>query len=135
MHGISDFITYQWRIQDFPLGAPTHWGEADLRHVCFLAKTFAKMKELYPVGGGGGCRRSTNGNISDRKHDYSVMSTIVSAICNCCICKCTCSISWSQLLLFWILCQWLRVRTLSSDPGFLSFDSVCGTGTVTNYFT
>ena len=37
----------QWQIQDFPLG-----GGADLRHGCFLAKTYAKTKELDPVGGG-----------------------------------------------------------------------------------
>ena len=37
----------------FPIGgAPTHWGGADLRHVHFLAKTYVKMKEMDPVGGG-----------------------------------------------------------------------------------
>ena len=36
----------QWRIQDFRLGG------ADLRHVCFSAKTYVKTKELDPVGGG-----------------------------------------------------------------------------------
>ena len=37
----------QWRIQDFPLGG------ADLQCVHFLAKTYAKMKKIDPVGGGG----------------------------------------------------------------------------------
>ena len=31
----------------------SHWGVADLRHGCFLAKMYVKMKELDPVGGGG----------------------------------------------------------------------------------
>ena len=39
----------QWRIQDFPLGG----GGANLRHIHFLAKMYAKMKEIDPVGGGG----------------------------------------------------------------------------------
>ena len=38
----------QWRIQDFPLGG----GGANLRHVHFLAKMYAKTKEIDPVGGG-----------------------------------------------------------------------------------
>ena len=43
---------FQWWIQDFPLGGVlSHWGGTDLRHGCFLAKTYAKMKELDPVGG------------------------------------------------------------------------------------
>ena len=43
---------HQWRIQDFPLGgAPTHWGGADLQYVHFSAKTYAKTKEIDPVGG------------------------------------------------------------------------------------
>ena len=42
----------QWRIQDFLLGgAPTRWGGTNLRHVHFLAKTYAKTKEIDPVGG------------------------------------------------------------------------------------
>ena len=38
----------------FPVGgAPTRWGGgANLRCVHFLAKTYAKMKEIDPVGGG-----------------------------------------------------------------------------------
>ena len=32
-------------------GAPTHWGGANLRHVHFLAKMYAKIKEIDPVGG------------------------------------------------------------------------------------
>ena len=32
-------------------------GGADLRRGCFLAKTYAKTKELDPVGGGGHVRR------------------------------------------------------------------------------
>ena len=45
----------QWRIQDFPLGGrqPIEGG-TDLRCVHFSAKTYAKMKEMDPVGGGGG---------------------------------------------------------------------------------
>ena len=36
----------------FPVGgAPSRWGGADLRCGCFLAKTYAKTKELDPVGG------------------------------------------------------------------------------------
>ena len=47
----STHIT-QWWIQDFPLGGvPTHWGGANLRHVHFSVKTYAKMKEFDPVGG------------------------------------------------------------------------------------
>ena len=43
----------QWRIQDFPLGGRRPVGGcADLRHVHFLAKMYAKMKEIDPVGGG-----------------------------------------------------------------------------------
>ena len=38
-------VTIQWRIQDFPLGS------ADLRRVHFLAKMYAKTKEMDPVGG------------------------------------------------------------------------------------
>ena len=51
----------QWRIQDFPLRGggrrPVGGGSADLRRVHFLAKTYAKMKEIDPVGGGGRRRR------------------------------------------------------------------------------
>ena len=37
----------------FPIGgAPTHWGGANLQRVHFLAKTYVKMKEIDPVGGG-----------------------------------------------------------------------------------
>ena len=42
---------YQWRIQDFPLGGAEPLGGANLRCGCFLAKTYAKMKELDPIGG------------------------------------------------------------------------------------
>ena len=38
----------------FPIGGvPTHWGGTNLRHVHFLAKMYAKAKEMDPVGGGG----------------------------------------------------------------------------------
>ena len=40
-------IDFQWRIQDFQLGG------TDLRHIHFSAKTYVKMKEMDPVGGGG----------------------------------------------------------------------------------
>ena len=33
-------------------GAPTHWGDANLQRVHFLVKTYAKTKEIDPVGGG-----------------------------------------------------------------------------------
>ena len=47
-------IQNQWRIQDFPLGGRRPVGGAtNLRHVPFSAKTYAKMKELNPVGRGG----------------------------------------------------------------------------------
>ena len=46
-------LPIQWRIQDFPLGgAEPLGGGADLQHGCFLVKTYAKTKELDPVGGG-----------------------------------------------------------------------------------
>ena len=36
----------------FPVGgAPTRWGGTNLRHIHFSAKTYAKMKEIDPVGG------------------------------------------------------------------------------------
>ena len=37
----------------FPVGGGTlsHWGAADLQCGCFSTKTYAKMKELDPVGG------------------------------------------------------------------------------------
>ena len=39
----------------FPIGgAPTHWGGTDLQCVHFLVKTYAKTKEMDPVGGGVG---------------------------------------------------------------------------------
>ena len=39
----------------FPVGgAPTHRRGANLLRVHFLAKTYVKMKEIDPVGGGGG---------------------------------------------------------------------------------
>ena len=45
----------QWRIQDFPLGGvPTRWGGANLQRVHFSVKTYVKMKEMDPVGGGRG---------------------------------------------------------------------------------
>ena len=38
----------------FPVGGvPSHWRGADLQCGCFSVKTYAKMKELDPVGGGG----------------------------------------------------------------------------------
>ena len=37
----------------FPVGGG---GGADLRHIHFLAKMYAKMKEMDPVAGGGGAR-------------------------------------------------------------------------------
>ena len=45
---------YQWRIQDFPLGGGvlTHWGGTNLQRIHFSVKTYAKMKEMDPVGGG-----------------------------------------------------------------------------------
>ena len=46
---IATFIslyTRQWRIQDFPLG-----GGANLQRVHFSTKTYAKTKEIDPVGG------------------------------------------------------------------------------------
>ena len=37
---------------EFPVGgAPTRWGDTDLRHIHFSAKTYAKTKEMDPVGG------------------------------------------------------------------------------------
>ena len=44
----------QWRIQDFPLGGADPLGGANLRCIHFSAKTYVKMKEIDPVGGGGG---------------------------------------------------------------------------------
>ena len=39
----------------FPVGgAPTRWGDTNLRHVHFSVKMYAKMKEIDPVGGGAG---------------------------------------------------------------------------------
>ena len=38
----------QWRIQDFPLGGG---GGTNLQRVHFSAKTYAKTKEMDPVGG------------------------------------------------------------------------------------
>ena len=60
-------IPNQGRIQDFPFGGPTLvGGGANLRHRCFLVKTYVKRKEFGPVGGGGGhtpqtyvCRSAT----------------------------------------------------------------------------
>ena len=44
--------TIQWRIQDFPLGGRRPiGGGSNLRRVHFLAKTYAKTKEIDPVGG------------------------------------------------------------------------------------
>ena len=35
----------------FPVGgAPSRWGGADLQRGCYSEKTYAKMKELDPVG-------------------------------------------------------------------------------------
>ena len=39
--------------QGFPVGGADPLGGADLRCVHFLAKTYAKMKEMDPVGGRG----------------------------------------------------------------------------------
>ena len=37
---------------EFPMGgAPTCWGGANLRCIHFLAKTYAKTKEMDPAGG------------------------------------------------------------------------------------
>ena len=36
----------------FPIGVLTHWGGADFQRVHILAKKYAKMKEIDPVGGG-----------------------------------------------------------------------------------
>ena len=42
----------QWQIQDFPLGvANPLGGGANLQCIHFLAKTYAKTKEIDPVGG------------------------------------------------------------------------------------
>ena len=48
----------------FPVGggAPTHWGGANLRRVHFLVKMYAKMKEMDPVGGGGGAPAAPPGS-------------------------------------------------------------------------
>ena len=36
----------------FPVGgAPTRWGDANLRHVHFSVETYVKTKEIDPVGG------------------------------------------------------------------------------------
>ena len=44
----------QLRIQDFPLGALVRWGEGRQPLTrAFLAKIYAKTKELGPVWGGG----------------------------------------------------------------------------------
>ena len=54
---ICDPLEPQWYSvaePGFPVGgALTHWGGANLRRIHFLAKTYAKMKEVDPVGGGG----------------------------------------------------------------------------------
>ena len=59
-------------------------GGADLRHGCFLAKTYAKMKELDPVGGGGGrMPAAPPGSASDPiafLHDFCCKRTIVKDI-------------------------------------------------------
>ena len=37
----------------FPVGGvPTHWGGTNLQRIHFLVKTYAKTKEIDPVGGG-----------------------------------------------------------------------------------
>ena len=41
----------QRQIQDFLLGVLSHWGGTNLQHRHFLVKTYAKMKELDPIGG------------------------------------------------------------------------------------
>ena len=54
----------------FPVGggAETLGGVTDLRRGCFSAKTYAKMKEFDPVGGGGAPPGSANEHISDIKN-------------------------------------------------------------------
>ena len=42
----------QWRIKDFPHGGVHPLCGVDLRRGNFLAKMYAKTKELGPVGGG-----------------------------------------------------------------------------------
>ena len=43
---------HQWRIQDFPLGGRRPvGGGANLWHIHFSVKTYAKTKEIDPVGG------------------------------------------------------------------------------------
>ena len=48
---IKEDLEFQWRIQDFPLGGADPLGGANLRGVHFSAKTYAKTKEIDPVGG------------------------------------------------------------------------------------
>ena len=55
------FWVNQWQIQDFPLGGAEPLGVANLRRGHFSAKTYAKTKELDPVGGRPG---SANVNIT-----------------------------------------------------------------------
>ena len=44
----------------FPVGGtPTHWGGANFRRIHFSAKTYAKTKEIDPVGGARAPRHPT----------------------------------------------------------------------------
>ena len=48
IHGVTKTVADP----GFPTGgAPTHWGGANLQCVHFLAKMYAKTKEIDPVGG------------------------------------------------------------------------------------
>ena len=61
----------------FPVGgAPSHWGGADLQCGCFLAKTYAKTKELDPVGGGAAAARPGSANVMCNKLSTTVYLVI-----------------------------------------------------------
>ena len=54
-HGNFSFVLDVFAGADpgFPVeGAPSRWGGANLQHGHFLAKMYAKTKELDPIGGG-----------------------------------------------------------------------------------
>ena len=65
----------QWRIQDFPLGggADPFGGVTNLRHVHFSAKTYVKMKEMDPVGGGGGGERTGSAPLDPPMIPYQIL--------------------------------------------------------------